>query len=92
MAEGISYLILLFIAMPLKYFAGYEKAVSIVGAAHGALFVAFMVLALLVKESYKKNFLWLVIAFLVSIVPFGTFAMEKKWKKEEAMKPEPVKV
>lgn len=84
MAEGISFLVLLFIAMPLKYFADMPLAVRIVGSLHGALFVAFIILALLVKVAYKKNFLWLLIAFIVSVIPFGAFMMEKKWKKEEA--------
>jgi integral membrane protein len=42
--EGISFLVLLFVAMPLKYFAGMPKAVSVVGMAHGLLFVAYMYL------------------------------------------------
>ena len=81
--EGISYIVLLFIAMPLKYFANNPKAVQIVGSAHGALFVAYIILALWVMRKYRKNFAWFVKAFIVSIIPLGTFAMEKKWKKEE---------
>ena len=45
-AEGISFLVLLLVAMPLKYFAGIPIAVTIVGSVHGILFIAFMVLAL----------------------------------------------
>ena len=44
-AEGVSFLVLLGIAMPLKYFANMPKAVSVVGMIHGILFVAFMILA-----------------------------------------------
>lgn len=84
--EGISFLVLLFIAMPLKYWAGMPKAVSMVGGAHGALFVAFAGLAIWVKEEYKMNFKWLVVAMLSSLVPFGTFAMEKRWKREQEAK------
>ena len=83
-AEGVSFLVLLLIAMPLKYFANLPIAVTIVGGLHGALFVGFMVLAYLVKEEYKKNIGWVVKAFLASIIPFGTFVMDKEWKKEEA--------
>ena len=83
-AEGISFIVLLFVAMPLKYFAGMPMAVTIIGSAHGALFVAFMALAYMVKEQYNKPFSWGVKAFLASIIPFGTFYMEKQWKKEEA--------
>jgi integral membrane protein len=81
--EGISFLVLLFIAMPLKYLADSPATVRIVGGIHGALFVAFMVLGVAVMYVYKKNLLWLTTAFFASILPFGTFIMEKKWKKEE---------
>ena len=83
-AEGVSFLVLLLIAMPLKYFANLPMAVTVVGGLHGALFVAFIILAYLVKEEYKKNFGWMIKAFLASIIPFGTFVMDKEWKKEEA--------
>ena len=83
-AEGVSFLVLLFIAMPLKYFAGMPMAVKLVGGLHGALFVAFIILAYLVKEEYNKGFGWMIKAFIASIIPFGTFYMEKEWKKEEA--------
>ncbi len=81
--EGISFVVLLFIAMPLKYFAGMPMAVTVVGGLHGVLFVAFAILAREVKVEYKKDFNWLVKAGLASIIPFGTFYMDKYWKKEE---------
>ncbi|MEI9943868.1 MAG: DUF3817 domain-containing protein [Chitinophagaceae bacterium] len=59
-AEGISFLVLLAIAMPLKYFAGFPLAVTIVGALHGILFVAFLILAWEVKRilhGLPKHFL-----------------------------------
>ena len=81
--EGISFLVLLLIAMPMKYFFGFPKAVTIVGSLHGLLFVAFGVLALEVMRTYKKKFGWLVKAGLASLLPFGTFYMDKEWKQEE---------
>ena len=81
--EGISFLILLLVAMPMKYFFGFPKAVTIVGSLHGLLFVAFGVLALEVMRTYKKKFGWLVKAVLASLLPFGTFYMDKEWKREE---------
>lgn len=83
-AEGISFLVLLLIAMPLKYFAGLPMAVTVVGMLHGILFIAFVVLAWEVKTSFKKDFTWFAKAFLASILPFGTIIMDKQWKKEEA--------
>ena len=81
--EGISFLILLLVAMPMKYYFGFPKAVTIVASLHGLLFVAFGVTAIEVMRAYKKPFGWLVKAGFASILPFGTFYMEKEWKKEE---------
>jgi len=83
-AEGVSFIVLLFIALPLKYFAKMPMAVTICGSLHGVLFVAFAVLAREVKGEYKKDFNWLVKAGLASIIPFGTFYMDRQWRKEEA--------
>ena len=85
LAEGISFLILLFIAMPLKYFAGMPMAVTVFGGLHGALFIAFVILAREVKNGCNKDWKWLGRALLASVVPFGTFYMDKYWKKEEAI-------
>jgi integral membrane protein len=77
-AEGISFLVLLFIAMPLKYFANSPMAVTIVGGLHGVLFVAFIVLTWMVR----KSLVWFIKAFIASLLPFGTLIMDKQWKKE----------
>ena len=82
-AEGVSFLVLLFVAMPLKYFANIPMAVTIAGGLHGLLFVSFIILAFLVKEEYARNWWWMGKAFIASILPFGTFVADKKWKKEE---------
>jgi integral membrane protein len=82
LSEGLSFLILLFIAMPLKYMADYPIAVTIVGGLHGILFIAFIVMAWEVKREYKRDWNWLAKAFLASILPFGTFVMDRQWKKE----------
>ena len=83
-AEGVSFIILLFIAMPLKYLAHIPVAVTICGGLHGVLFIAFVILAREVKSDYNKNNRWLGRALLASVLPFGTFYMDKYWKKEEA--------
>ena len=82
-AEGVSFLILLGIAMPLKYVAGLPVAVTIAGSIHGLLFIIFMVLAWEIKNKYSKSGVWMGKAFLASILPFGTIVMDKQWKKEE---------
>jgi integral membrane protein len=82
MIEGVSFLVLLLIAMPLKYMADMPMAVTVIGGIHGALFVAFVILAWLVKEEYGKDLRWLAKAFVASILPFGTFILDREWKKE----------
>ncbi len=83
-AEGISFLVLLFIAMPLKHFAGMPLAVTIVGGLHGVLFVAFVVMARSVQDELKKSWGWFGKAMLASVIPFGTIYMDREWRKEEA--------
>lgn len=84
LAEGVSFIVLLFIAMPLKYLAHQPMAVTICGSIHGVLFVAFIATAREVKSQYKKDLRWLGRALLASVLPFGTFYMDKQWKAEEA--------
>lgn len=82
--EGISYLVLLLVAMPLKYVAGKPLAVTVVGGLHGFLFVAFIILAVVSMIKYDRSWLWLIKSFISSILPFGTFWMDNThWKKEE---------
>ncbi len=75
--EGMSFLLLLFIAMPLKYFAGYPNAVLIVGWMHGILFMAYMLALLHVKLTYMWNVKKVFLAIFASVVPFGPFIFEK---------------
>ncbi len=82
-AEGISFLALLLIAMPLKYFLNYPQMVKYVGWAHGALFVAYLFFALSVFTNFKKTFLWLVKAGVAAFLPLGTFLFDRELKKEE---------
>ena len=84
-AEGISFLILLCIAMPLKYIFHIPQAVKIFGWVHGALFVGFIYFAFEVMTDLKKNTGWFAGAFLAAILPFGTFVLDKQLKKEETL-------
>lgn len=76
-AEGVSFIILLFIAMPLKYFFDMPQAVKIVGMLHGLLFVAFGVLLINLWILLSWSFLKSLKIFLLSIIPFGTFYIKK---------------
>ncbi|MBJ2174307.1 DUF3817 domain-containing protein [Aureibaculum sp. A20] len=77
--EGLSYLILLFIATPIKYIGHDESWVKMFGMPHGLLFVAYVVLAFLVKSEYKWDNKTFLIVLAASIIPFGTFYVDKKY-------------
>lgn len=80
--EGISYLLLLFIAMPLKYFADMPIFVKILGMAHGVLFVMFMVMLLVVWIKHRWSLIRVAGAVIASLLPFGTFVLEARLRKE----------
>lgn len=80
--EGISYLLLLFIAMPLKYYGNIPEAVRYTGMIHGVLFVLFCIYLVKVWQGLKWSFGKAAMAFLASILPFGTFFLDAKLKKE----------
>lgn len=82
--EGISFLVLLFIAMPLKYFADMPKAVTVVGWLHGVLFVWYVYALAIVHFTLNWSLFKSALAFLASLVPFGTFVLDKQLKKEDA--------
>jgi len=76
--EGISYLVLLFIAMPLKYLADAPLAVRVVGMAHGVLFVAYAVLVALLLARKTFSFASASWAMVWSVIPFGTFILDRQ--------------
>lgn len=80
--EGISYLILLFIAMPLKYFADLPVFVRIFGMAHGILFVLFVLVLLVVWFRHRWSLIRVLGAFIASLLPFGTFVLDARLRKE----------
>ncbi|RFM32657.1 DUF3817 domain-containing protein [Chitinophaga silvisoli] len=76
--EGISLIILLFIAVPLKYWAGQPAMVKVMGPIHGLLFTLFVFTTLSVGVTYRWKFSetsWKVL--LGCIIPFGTFYIDK---------------
>ncbi len=76
--EGISFLVLLLIAMPLKYLANMPLAVSIVGGLHGFLFVAYVALAIIASIVFRWPVRRLALAIAASVVPTGTFWFDRK--------------
>jgi integral membrane protein len=81
MIEGVSYLLLLGVAMPLKYLADMPLAVKIVGWIHGALFI---VLCALLAHAWRKvplAFGLTVLVFVASLLPFGPFVVDSRLKE-----------
>ncbi len=80
--EGVSYLLLLGIAMPLKYFAGFPEAVEVVGWAHGLLFVLYLIAVAEVTVARRWRFVMILGAFVAALVPFGTFVLDARLRRE----------
>lgn len=78
-------LVLLFIAMPLKYFADSPSAVRYVGWIHGILFMLYTALAFQAYLHYKWPFKRLAYAFIAAFLPFGTFVFDGWLKKQERL-------
>lgn len=76
--EGISLLLLFFFAMPMKYAFDMPAFVKVIGMAHGLLFVGYIIMAVMLKFEENWSYKKLGIICLASIVPFGTFYVEKK--------------
>jgi integral membrane protein len=77
--EGVSLLLLLFFAMPMKYICDMPQFVRVIGMAHGLLFIGYIIMAGMLRSEEQwpvKKFLFICLA---SIVPFGTFYMERKY-------------
>jgi integral membrane protein len=80
-AEGLSWLLLLGIAMPLKYFAGQPLPVKIVGWVHGLLFISYILQLYRVQVSSKWPFKVTLLGCLAAFLPFGTWVYDKRLKK-----------
>ncbi len=81
--EGLSFIILLGIAMPLKYMAGKPEMVSVVGMAHGILFVLYIILSVMAKFEYNWSWKRVLALWVASVVPFGTFYADYKLLRHE---------
>ena len=77
--EGVSYILLLFMALPLKYWGGDESYVKLLGMPHGLLFVGYIILSYLLKEDENWNAKDFRIVILASVIPYGTFYIDQKY-------------
>jgi integral membrane protein len=77
--EGFSFLLLLLVAMPLKYYAGMPLAVRFVGSIHGGLFLAYCASAFWIASSEEWPAKKHLLAYAAAVFPCGTFWFEKKY-------------
>lgn len=79
--EGLSYVLLLFIATPLKYLTDNPTYVKLLGMPHGLLFMLYIICVVMLKRDHdviQANFKKILLA---SIIPFGTFYIDIKYLK-----------
>ena len=81
--EGISFLVLLFIAMPLKYMWDYPLAVKYTGWVHGILFIVYIYTVFPTAKILKWNFSRTLFALIASVLPFGPFIFDRNLKKSQ---------
>lgn len=84
-AEGISYLVLLLISMPLKYWANLPQAVIVNGWIHGGLFVLLAISVIYTWVVCRWPFKRAFIAGILSLVPLGTFWFDKGLKRDQIL-------
>jgi integral membrane protein len=80
--EGTSFLLILFVTMPLKYFMEMPEPNKVIGMLHGVLFILYILAVIQGKYSFKwdgKTTFW---ALLASVIPFGTFWADAKYFKK----------
>ena len=79
--EGLSYILLLGVAVPIKYLNNDPQFVKLLGMPHGLLFIGYIVLAIWLRPNYKWNNSTFFMVLLASLIPFGTFYIDRKYLK-----------
>lgn len=80
LVEGISYLLLLFVAMPIKYMLGDPSYVKVIGMTHGILFILFILIQIQAATKYNFSTKDNILYFIASLIPFGTFFTDTRLK------------
>ncbi len=78
LVEGMSFLLLLFVAMPLKYWANIPEPVTIVGSAHGGLWVLYLLVLADTTYRVRWNWTWVLGGFVASVLPWGPFVFDRR--------------
>jgi integral membrane protein len=79
--EGVSYILLLFIATPIKHFLEDPQYVKLLGMPHGILFISYVAIAFLIRKDFNWTHKQFGLVLLASIIPFGTFYVDRKYLK-----------
>jgi integral membrane protein len=77
--EGTSYILLLFVAVPLKYYADNPQLVKLLGMPHGLLFVTYVIMSIINSRLFKWNASKTFQILISSILPFGTYYIDRKY-------------
>ena len=77
--EGVSYLLLLFIATPIKHYQDNPEYVKLLGMPHGILFMLYLAIAFVLRKEMNWNNKTFAIILLCAVIPFGTFYVDKKY-------------
>lgn len=85
LTEGVSFILLMFIAMPLKYVFHFPQAVRVVGSLHGGLFVIYVLAVLGVAFMQKWRTPRTFLALAISVIPFGPFLFDKRLQREASV-------
>lgn len=81
-AEGVSFLLLVGIAMPIKYVLGIPEVVRYLGWAHGILFVVYCYMVVQAGQEFKWSFGKIFLAFLAALLPFGPFVFDRVYLRK----------
>jgi len=80
--EGVSYILLLFVAVPVKYLKDDPQYVKLLGMPHGLLFIGYIILAIMLSYELNWKGKTKLHVLLASVIPFGTFVVDRKYLKE----------
>jgi integral membrane protein len=92
LAEGSSFLLLLFVAMPMKYVMGMPRVVTVVGAIHGILFLAYVAQLAMLRTKHQWDNKFSFYAFLASLLPFGPFIFDRHLCEKESATEKPYRL
>jgi integral membrane protein len=81
--EGVSFLVLLLVAMPLKYFLDFPIAVKVTGWIHGILFILYILAVFMAIKPMRWNWFSVLVALAVSLIPIGTFVLDSSLRRRE---------